>query len=60
MVKLSKIEINGDPETGQVEFSFANVGISFHPEDARRVAFALMEQADRAERHAAPADASKK
>jgi hypothetical protein len=47
--ELDKIRIEGDPQSGKVRMIFGNVDVTLFPEDARRIAFALMGQADRAE-----------
>lgn len=47
MIEIDELAIEG--RNGKVLFQFANIAIEIDPEDARRIAYALMTQADRAE-----------
>lgn len=47
---VDKIRIDGSEKDGKVHMYFANIAMALDPETARQIAFALMGQADRAER----------
>jgi hypothetical protein len=48
-IPVDVIKITGNPASKLVEFEAGNLNITFTPEIARQVAWALMTQADRAE-----------